>query len=408
MVFDQVERDAPLPDATLTVRNEGGAPWTGTVRATNGWVRVSPDEITVEPGAEAEIQVSLLDVPADLALDTPVLVDEIQLGTTESLSVNVQITVVELPPFLVAQTVNFPPFVKGDNPPEGVLRIHNNGPARWRGTVVSNLPWLNAPDNGFTCEAGDSIDMHMTLNNKAAGVLQIGFNQWDDALSVTGGREPVSVPVQIDLRDTISELHLETPILNFGQVDSGELSSQAMRLVNASPSPWIGRVELCVPWLSTQGHARAFDLEVPGSSIAEFKVSLNDSARRLSPGIITENQALLITGKDQRLTVRALLVVNESAPILAITPEKVELKNGEPQKIKVRNGGQREWTVQVNAAPWLQVSPAELTLGPSQEQEIEVKRLLPEPSPETPAPLSDPRAVVIAGPGREYEVEVSA
>jgi len=63
VVFDQVERDAPLPTAAFQVRNEGGGAWTGTIQAINGWVRVEPDEITVEPGAAAEISVKLLDVP---------------------------------------------------------------------------------------------------------------------------------------------------------------------------------------------------------------------------------------------------------------------------------------------------------------------------------------------------------
>jgi len=215
----------------------------------------------------------------------------------------------------------------------------------------------------------------------------------------------VSVPVQIDLRDTISELHLDTPILNFGQFDGGELPSQAIRLVNASPAAWMGRVELCVPWLSVQGQARAFDVEVPGSVVVEFKVSLNEAARRLAPGMIAENQALLITGRDQRLTIRALLLVNEWTPLLSVAPGKVELKGSDSQRVKLRNVGRREWSLQINAASWLVATPATLMLAPDQEQEIEIKRLIEEPPLSA---LSDPRGVVIVAPGREFEIEVSA
>ena len=57
--------------------------WTGTVVSSTEWVRLKPDTITVEPGATAEIEVGLLDVPAELALNTPVLIDEIQFGKAE-------------------------------------------------------------------------------------------------------------------------------------------------------------------------------------------------------------------------------------------------------------------------------------------------------------------------------------
>jgi hypothetical protein len=62
---------------------------------------------------------------------------------------------------------------------------------------------------------------------------------------------------------------------------------------------------------------------------------------------------------------------------------------------------------------WLEVTPRDFTLGPGQEQVIEVKRsgTMPGATPDAvpgtpPAPLSDPRAIVVVGPGREFGVEV--
>ena len=232
-------------------------------------------------------------------------------------------TIVELPPFLVASPVYFPPFVKGDNVPEGLLRIYNNGPARWRGSIVANVPWINVPDTTFVCEPGYSVEVYVALNSKALDVLQPGLSRWDDTLAVTGGREPVTASVQVDLRKEITEIHLDTPTLNFGQVDgaAAELPSQMVRLVNASPAPWNGQVELCVPWLSVQSASRTFNLEVPGQSVAEFSVALNEAARRSAPGMVAEDRAVRITGQGGRkrrcMDIRALFVLNEWSPLLS-------------------------------------------------------------------------------------------
>jgi hypothetical protein len=59
--------------------------------------------------------------------------------------------------------------------------------------------------------------------------------------------------------------------------------------------------------------------------------------------------------------------------------------------------------------PWLDVSPRDFMLGPGQEQAVEVKRSSPESGTPPALPnevLSDPRAVVVVGPGREFGVEV--
>lgn len=410
IAFDEVERNAPLPTAVLPVRNDGGGVWAGTITAVTNWVRANPDQIAVEPGATAEIEVSLLDVPAELALNTPVLIDELQLTDGDStLTVGVQMTVVELPPYLVASPVNFPPFVKGDNPPEAQLRIYNNGPSRWKGSVTATLPWLTVPQGMFTCEPGDNVPITVTLNGKAPDALKIGFSQWEDALEISGGRARVTATVYVDLREPISDIHLDTPILNFGQFDgasTGELPAQTVRLVNASPAVWKGKVELGAAWLSLRGPARAFDLDVPGMSVAEFAVALNDSARYLLPGMTMEDRAVSISGRDpsstQELTVRALLVLNEWSPLISVSPEKLTLSDDSTQQIIVRNDGSQHWTLQVHAASWLDVTPAEFTLGAGQSQTLNVCRAIGPFADIT----GDPRAIVIAGPGRETSVEV--
>jgi hypothetical protein len=278
-------------------------------------------------------------MPADLALNTPVLLDEIRFEEAETeagadteaaLVVGVQVTIVERPPFLVASPVNFPPFVKGDNLPEGLLRIYNNGPARWRGSVVANVPWINVPDTTFVCEPDGSVEIYVTLNSLALETLKPGLNRSDNALSVTGGREPVAASVQVDLREAISEIHV-TRHAELRQIDGAVANCCARVKVNASPVAWKGQVEVGVPWLSASGAARTFDLDVPGQSVAEFTVVLNDAARWLPPGVTTADRALVITGQEQTMTIRAQLVLDEWAPLLALSPGRISLAGDTPQ-----------------------------------------------------------------------------
>src|SRR5258708_18528989 len=123
--------------------------------------------------------------------------------------------------------------------------------------------------------------------------IDSGLTHRDNPLPITGARVPITTSAQIDMREPISEIHLETPTLNFGQVDGVELPTQAIRLVNAGPAAGNAKVELCVPWLSIPGSGRAFMLEIPGMSIAEFNVTLNDAARWLPPGATAQDCALL-------------------------------------------------------------------------------------------------------------------
>lgn len=404
IAFDAVERGMPaLPDARLEVRNEGGGTWTGQVRAATGWVQVEPADLTLGPGASAELTVTLLDIPPDQPLDAPLVIDDIQFG--EDTAVQVRLTVVELPPYLSVRPVNFAPFVKGETPPEGTLNIYNMGPSIWRGTVKSTLTWLTVPDRPFLCEPGEIIDLTVTLSNRAA--LKIGVNRFEGALVLTGTREPVTASVQVDLRDAALELYLETPTLNFGQVNGAntELPTDTIRLLNANATPWKGRIELCVPWLTLEGKSRAFDVEIPKMSAAEFKVLLGDAVRWMKPGLLVEEKAILITSEQdkQTLIARVMFILNEWTPLLEITPAKVALTAGVTQKISVRNQGDRSWPLTVSAAPWLNATPAEFTLEPGKSRDIEIKA---RPENAVPGTLNDPRGVVIVGPGQEHEIAV--
>src|SRR5947208_3002642 len=93
-------------------------------------------------------------------------------------------------------------------PSRCAMLVVRPGPARWRGTVIANTPWLNVPDTAFTCEPGESIELYLTLNGTALENIDTGLTHLDNALTITGAREPVSAPAQIDMREPISEIHL--------------------------------------------------------------------------------------------------------------------------------------------------------------------------------------------------------
>jgi len=416
--FPEVERNAPLPDTTYTLRNEGAAPWKGTARALHGWVSIVPEEIILRPGETLDLTVNLLDIPPDQVMDEPTLIDEIEFtAETDSAplpgNIPVQITLVELPPHLVARPVNFPPFVRGDTPPDGMLSIYNMGPTAWEGRVSANVPWISTPDRDFNAEPGTTVGIPISLAGNALDMLKPGVNFWENALTISGGRGPVMTLVQVDLRDSPVGLVLETPTLNFGQVngEAREVQPETVRLLNAGTTTWSGQVTLKLPWLSFDTAERTFTLEIPKGSLAEFKVHLNDEAVTIPPGVITEESAIqIISSGHPLLNIRALLIVQEATPWLAVVPPHLTLKDAEAQRVNISNEGARRWTLQVFAVPWLEVTPAELVVSPGSSLTISVRYNPDSGADEAGLALVDSRAVVIVGPGRELEigVEVSA
>jgi hypothetical protein len=290
------------------------------------------------------------------------------------------------------------------------------GPAAWQGTVVAKLPLLSAPDRVLTCPPGETINVPVSLTGQAVEELAVGVVRWENVLAVTGGREPVSASVQVDVREVTLELHLETPTLNFGQVNGAiaDMPADTVRVLNAGPISWMGRVEIVVPWLSAEGESRAFDLEIPRMSVAEFRVQLNESARLIPPGVIQEERAIVIRSRDpqpskggpplQEMVVRALLVASEWAPRLEIRPEKIVLSGAEPQTLRLRNVGTRSWSLQINPASWLSIAPVDIVLKSGAEQAVEIRHKASVRDSATI--LDDPRAIVIVGPGWEREIGV--
>lgn len=407
--FEDVERGTPnLPSVTLTVRNVGGAALTASVEAFNAWVEVEPASFTIASGEALDLTIDLLNVPDNQPLNTALLIDELRFSTGDVIPV--ELTLIELPPYLVALQVNFPPFVYGDMPPDAVLTIQNMGPAIWRGAVTTKVDWLTVPERLLICEPHEHVDIHISLNPQKVDALAHGLHRTADALAISGGREPVLVAVQTDIRDISTELVLETPIINFGSVNGGavELPSEVVRLLNASPQTWKGTLEVNVPWLTLEGDNRVSEIEVPKNSIAEFRILLNDTARHLPPGIISDDDALTIIGGEarskQRLPVRILLSMVEWGPVLEVKPPSLTINGDSPQKLTIRNIGNRTWKVQISAVPWLDAEPTELVIEPQNDSVIEVRK---RPAANLADHIDDPRAVVVIGQGREVEVRVS-
>lgn len=407
--FDQVERGAEgFPQATLTLRNVGGGVFTGTVGATAGWVTLSVNEFVLLPDETRELIVELTAIPDELQLNQPLLIDEIQLNTGEIIPVNA--TLVELLPHITASAVHFAPFVKGDPPPDAMLVVHNRGPSTWHGALVPNVPWLTVSGRPLLCEAGEAVQIPISLSPTASEVLDLGMTKLPNAITITGGRESASAMVTVDLREAANELVLETPTINFGQVNGGgvELPTDFIRVLNASSASWQAKVEVNVPWLALEQNLRHTQLDVPRNSMMELKIILNEDTRALPPGLIADDSAIVITAsngeKKQRMTIRALLMMIEWGPVLAVKPSQVLLSADQTQVVSLRNLGRKPWQLAVSAAHWLEASPDQLLLDPGKESTITIKR---KAAVTLDGNVDDPRAIVIIGQGREIEIRVS-
>ncbi len=419
--FDEVERNVELPSAFIAVRNDGAADWLGTLRAERGWVQIveahdaelsgeiNTPTLRVPPARTARIRLELLDIPAQIPLQTPIALDEILIESQPpsapfSARLPISMVLIERPPFVAARTVAFPPFVRGEPPSEAILRLYNQGPSPWRGAVRSHAAWLVVPSETFECPVASALDIPIALDERRIATLPLGFSQHEAALSLTNVREPVSIAVELDIRDLLRPPILETPSLNFGVVNPlhAEPTVESVRLLNASPRAWQVSAALNADWLSFETACRAFSFELPPASSAEFKVLVNAAALELPVGAHSLADALILECGGQRLKLGAQLVLGEVAPHLALTPTQLVLNSLKPAKLKLTNTGAREWTLSLNSAPWLALSLSEVTLEPKETQSIEV-RLLPEA---IPFAWHEPRGVIISGQGREWAVGV--
>jgi hypothetical protein len=419
--FDDVERNFELPSVFVEVQNDGAADWYGKLRAERGWTQIveahgaelsgeiNAPTLRVPAASKARIRLELLDIPPDIPLDTPIALDALVIESDPrsapfSARVPIWMILVERPPFVTAHTVSFPPFVRGEPPSEGVLRLYNRGPSVWRGSVQRHAAWLNVPSTPFECAVGNILEIPIGLNERQLNALPLGTSRHEAALSLSGVREPVLIAVQLDIRDLPHGLSLETPLLNFGAVNPlhAEPQAESVRVLNAAMTPWQGTVMLNVPWLSFESACRSFTLHVPPLSAAEFKVLVNAEALDLPDEAHLVEDAVTIENAEQRFAIAVQLVPLEAAPRLTLVPMHIALTSLKSAKIKLTNNSQREWTLSLSSAPWLALSLSEITLEPRETQSVEV-RLVPE---QIAFAWHEPRGVIVSGGGREWSVAV--
>jgi hypothetical protein len=95
------------------------------------------------------------------------------------------------------------------------------------------------------------------------------------------------------------------------------------------------------------------------------------------------------------------MIVQEAAPWLVASPEKITLRGLDPAKLTINNEGGKRWALQVYAAPYLEVTPGELALNAGQAGLLSVRV-----NEQAETPSVEARAIVIVGPGREVEIPV--
>jgi hypothetical protein len=420
--FGEVEINAPPPSASLVVDNPGGAAWRGRLRARNGWVQFAEagPELALEilPGASKQISLELVDVPS-ADLNTVLLVDQIDVAAEgDSVAyaepIQVHLTLIQRPPYLAAQTVSLPPFVRGDQPEDGALTIYNLGPATWQGSIASSLSWLRVAKNSYVCAANEAVVIPLLVGGKGLDQLPLGISQFEGALVVTGGRTPLDVTVQADVRATPTEFHLETPTLNFGLVAQAgpAREPETLRLLNAGIATWQGVINLEVAWLSFEGAGRQLAVEVPKQTQIELPILINDAIFEQESLLLDQPTAIKIDGggshNGQSAAVRAMAIISENLPRLRAEPSSLQLDAQLAQSVRIRNTGKRGLDLELNHASWLALDkPNAFSLKPNQEISFTVS-LASSVTTMAATTLSDPRALVVVGSNIELEIAVTA
>jgi hypothetical protein len=419
--FGEVDRNEALPSLDLVIHNQGGASWLGTVRATGNWLAVEPAMLNLAPQSQQTLTLSLAEMPKRSSLNKPLALDNLifQDGQGNMLhTLPVRLTLVENPPYIVASPVNFPPFVRGDQPPEATLNIRNLGPSEWRGTINTNVADLNAGGRNLQCKPNESLNVPISLGKKALASLKTGLTRWENALTISGGRAPVEVSVQVDMRETPTELIVETPLLNFGEIGSDILNAptDTIRLLNAGVQDWQGQAQINVPFFAFDGTTnRSIPLIVAKSTMVELKIVLTEAILDVQPGLNNFGQAITLSNGDRRdgeHHIGVMLLAQEVTPHLQCSPQTILLTDQFERKITITNQGVKAWSLAVEAVAWLAVEPTQFKLEGGQSTAVTIT-FKPQGIQQADLPqlkesgLGDPRAVVMVGAGREYAISVN-
>ncbi len=222
-----------LPAYTLRLKNPGSQVWHGKIKNTvNRWLVVAPLDITCQPGAEAEINVTLLPQvatifkkPKIVKVDDAIFIE----SSAPPLSVGVQLEVKDLSGAVVvkAQSVKAqpvtaqpvkaekqpvpPPSGKEKTPPKGTsqkigmidfgevsdwskttsqeIRFSNSQTHTIKGTVQNTLPYLEVSPDSFTCLPGKEVVLTVRLTKGTAKLRAKAYDVPDAVIIKTDDKK---------------------------------------------------------------------------------------------------------------------------------------------------------------------------------------------------------------------------
>jgi hypothetical protein len=340
-----------LLERTLTVSNAGNVHIVGALSATDAWLSVSPNRVSLAPGEAAMLSVRVRTRKTDFGLREA----EIRIAPAEGYSASARVRV-QLPnPKLEAEPVDF-----GEVLPEranyAAVALRNVGKVRVSCTLSADQPWLAVSPGRVNIPPGGEKVLKLRTVIPAG---QAGPHAATLAV-VARGKPLLSIPVALECRTPrpiLGSIRKQT----LGSIANDVAVVRRFRVANPGDGPLHCTVAVDQPWIEV--HSR--ELEVPPGKHRRIEYLVRTPSMR--PGAHQATIRIRSNGGDAAVPVSVVVVA--PAPELQLlgdldlgtVPDAVAATGF----LAVRNSGVGMLTALASPEDSrVTVTPAEMTLAP--------------------------------------------
>jgi hypothetical protein len=346
----------------LQMRNTGNAELRGRVVSHVDWLRAPQKPIRLPADRRAKVMLSVHTdrLPPGKTVEPQALSVETNAGNRQ---VAFAAEVVQEPLLRVREkTVD---FGRVQTRAEQPLTIENAGGETLTAHVISQVPWLQVPDQSFHCGRGSTVQITVQI---LPDRMPLGPQVQEQALLVDSDAGQASIEVQGE--HIAPELALRTEALDLGHLREGETAEHSFAIGNKGTALLRGRVQTSPSWL--QAHPERF--ACPPGNVVEFALTMDSTGLPDGPVRVSRAVRVETNGGTRMLPLHA----HVHAPKLLLDTQELtfgSLFTGERKRLHLRlhNDGSALLTAQLEATvDWLDLSQDEITCDPGQGVSVQV------------------------------------
>jgi hypothetical protein len=344
------------------MRNTGNAELRGRVVSHVDWLRAPDKPIRLPADRRAKVMLSVQTdkLPPGKTVEPQALSVETNAGNRQ---VAFAAEVVQEPLLRVREkTVD---FGRVQTRTEQPLTIENAGGETLTARVISQVPWLQVPDQSLHCGRGSTVQITVQI---LPDRMPAGPQIHEQALLVDSDAGQASIEVRGE--HVAPELTLKEEALDLGDLREGETAENSLTIGNEGTALLRGRVQALPAWLQ----ARPERFACPPGDTAEIALTMDGTG--LSDGPVRVSHAVRVETNDG--TRMLPLHAHVHAPKLVLDTRELafgSLFTGEKKRLHVRlhNDGSVLLTAHLETTvDWLDLSQDDITCEPGQGVSVQV------------------------------------